>query len=240
MSTRATYEFRDRYGRGGTIYIHTDGYPAGAAHHLARAIVYGGERGSMAERMIRGNPDTADLTDSHEGHGDTEYRYTIHRPTADNGSPLSNAPDVISVDQRVEWDGPEALQWQRVETVPLAVFLTRYAKDAPDWSELSKGHEWTHLAGRCVTVAWLTQQARERLNYAWHALDKGGTGNASSAAADAARMVGAGAAISRGELLACLRATCETCPHMVEYHLREAGLDVPPAIEADAGNGAEA
>jgi len=76
MSTRATYQFI-----GGTlpapitVYIHHDGYPEGAAcyfwnmHECERRLGH-------FERFLIAN-ERAEVTDSHEAHGDTEYRYTL-------------------------------------------------------------------------------------------------------------------------------------------------------------------
>jgi len=71
MSTRATYEFslgdKTTY-----CYKHHDGYPEGAAEWLK------GVR--TAEDFIRKN-EGVEITESHDIHGDTEYRYriTAHR-----------------------------------------------------------------------------------------------------------------------------------------------------------------
>lgn len=73
MSTRATYRFipaDPKFKPAITVYIHHDGYPSGAAGYLQGA--------SSAEDFIRKNA-RAEITLSHEVHGDTEYRYDISR-----------------------------------------------------------------------------------------------------------------------------------------------------------------
>jgi len=77
MSTRATYRFDSEHAcrRSTTLYIHHDGCPSGAALYLYKALSED-VRGGMPERMIRANDD-AELTENHELHGDTEYRYTV-------------------------------------------------------------------------------------------------------------------------------------------------------------------
>lgn len=76
MSTRATYQFKRKHYRDATIYIHHDGYPEGAAHYLLLALEQA--NGYLSpEAFLRGN-DRAEITDSHEAHGDTEYRYTVN------------------------------------------------------------------------------------------------------------------------------------------------------------------
>ena len=73
MSTRATYQFKGDLSDV-TIYHHCDGYLSGAAILFANAME-GGKR-LTAESFIRGN-ERAEITESHELHGDTEYRYNI-------------------------------------------------------------------------------------------------------------------------------------------------------------------
>src|SRR5436190_1789834 len=87
MSTRATYQFTGARSRGLnhsfptiTVYIHHDGYPEGAAHYFWNA--HHGERGSLpVERFLFAN-DRAEITESHEAHGDTEFRYTVRQDDA--------------------------------------------------------------------------------------------------------------------------------------------------------------
>jgi len=75
MSTRATYQFIND-GHPTTIYIHHDGYPEGAASYLWNLLHAKNERGCLATQFLRAN-DNAEITESHEIHGDTEYRYTV-------------------------------------------------------------------------------------------------------------------------------------------------------------------
>lgn len=84
MSTRATYEIGDL-----TFYVHHDGYPAGAAAKFADMIgamtvsangrgidAIADRRGGACFAFIRGNMN-AEPTESHQAHGDTEYRWKI-------------------------------------------------------------------------------------------------------------------------------------------------------------------
>lgn len=77
MSTRATYQFKNNgwSGLDTTVYIHHDGYPEGAAHYFKAAC--DSER-SGVEGFIAAN-ERAEITQSHEIHGDTEYRYTFNK-----------------------------------------------------------------------------------------------------------------------------------------------------------------
>jgi hypothetical protein len=88
MSTRATYQFIDKRKYAATskpitVYIHYDGYPEGAASYFYNMLCdtevsngYASWRGCLATRFIRANP-LAEITESHEAHGDTEWRYSL-------------------------------------------------------------------------------------------------------------------------------------------------------------------
>lgn len=78
MSTRATYKIDFT-----TFYIHHDGYPEGAAEYFEAALKFRdtcdidrAPNASFADDFMRAN-DRAELTESHDAHGDTEYRYTV-------------------------------------------------------------------------------------------------------------------------------------------------------------------
>lgn len=72
MATRATYRFFS----GETAYHHWDGYPQGAAKLLSNAVLDGGDL--TFESFLKAN-EKAEKTESHEIHGDTEYRYDVVR-----------------------------------------------------------------------------------------------------------------------------------------------------------------
>jgi len=85
MSTRATYKFVSEWRGAGshTAYIHHDGYPIGAAGYLSNDAV---NTDAMANPIvvpitnintfIRANK-KAEMTQDHDSHADTDYRYTI-------------------------------------------------------------------------------------------------------------------------------------------------------------------
>lgn len=73
MSTRATYKFENV-----TYYIHYDGYPEGAASYFQNALLGSNGRGGLESRFLRYN-ELAEVTESHEIHGDTEFRYTVKK-----------------------------------------------------------------------------------------------------------------------------------------------------------------
>ena len=77
MSTRATYRFSksdDWMNVNVTLYHHHDGYLSGAGLLFSNAM--GGGKKLTAESFLRSNS-KAEITVSHEFHGDTEYRYDI-------------------------------------------------------------------------------------------------------------------------------------------------------------------
>ena len=95
MSTRATYEFRTERPsfmeqfEPTFVYKHHDGYPAGAAGHLqcvselpphGKKTKTNGGLHHEAAVFVKDNVKRVrdiEFTDSHEIHGDTEYRYII-------------------------------------------------------------------------------------------------------------------------------------------------------------------
>ena len=94
MATRATYKFADKNDATTTIYIHYDGYPQGAAVYFNQLLT-NPSKGNLATQFIRANPN-AEITASHNAHGDTEFQYDINGCDAD--------ADLIaySVDQNTE------------------------------------------------------------------------------------------------------------------------------------------
>ncbi len=79
MSTRATYllpaeNYSDQMV---CFYIHSDGYPEGAADYFHKMHYCKNRSAGMAGRFFRAN-DKAEFTPCHEAHGDTEFQYTIN------------------------------------------------------------------------------------------------------------------------------------------------------------------
>lgn len=85
MGTRATYQFLGQYSDAANalvIYSHWDNYPSGAAANLFSAAVEYAKGGRFEPRNYRLNTiefiravPGVEITESHECHGDTEYRY---------------------------------------------------------------------------------------------------------------------------------------------------------------------
>lgn len=74
MATRATYAFKNDRTTLATLYIHYDGYPEGAANYFRQAAE--SNRRDWVGKMFHA-AEYAEITGSHESHGDTEYRYTL-------------------------------------------------------------------------------------------------------------------------------------------------------------------
>lgn len=166
MSTRATYRFIpcDDWVPDTTIYIHYDGYPEGAAHFIASMLAQENLRGGWPCMFIRAN-ELAELTKSHESHGDTEYRYdldekaqtvTVYRIRGARTPDVGETKDVLS-------------------------FITQYAE------EESTPRDFALFDGRYVLRERAVRQAKEKLDYALRAFVQGWTGNASGALADVLR-----------------------------------------------------
>lgn len=130
MSTRGTYKFKgnrkdllpDTF-----IYVHYDNYPEGAAVHFYNLLTKP-SKGNMATQFIRAN-EHAEITKSHDCHGDTEYRYEI-----DGYGP---AAEVICYERQfphgynpAKADGGET--WAAIAVQPLHQFIdsrTKYIQD---------------------------------------------------------------------------------------------------------------
>ncbi len=121
MSTRATYQFKsDRNSGtpGACIYVHHDGYSEGAAEYFALMLAHSNKRGGMACQFLRAN-EGAELTGSHESHGDTEYRYTV---TADP------AGAVLKQEHRSHGWGDDVREvWTLEYSGPVVAFVERFS-----------------------------------------------------------------------------------------------------------------
>jgi len=128
MSTRATYEIEGR-----TFYIHHDGYPEGAASYLYNMVkaltdvdttgknfdIFNHRmcRGGLEFAFIRGNGN-AEPTESHDAHGDTEYRYTV--------STVNGLPILLAEERCGDWSNPS---WQVFFHGPLTEFVNEFIEN---------------------------------------------------------------------------------------------------------------
>jgi len=125
MATRATYRIACGNKAELTVYIHWDGYPEGAADYFDRALnLYENPRGSeLLEKasfeacFLMANP-KAEVTRSHEWHGDTEYRYDLWRSGID---PRKRTYMVTWAERKPGGDGFEV-----INTLPLREFIDRF------------------------------------------------------------------------------------------------------------------
>lgn len=132
MSTRATYEFKDEFDRC-MVYIHGDGYPLGAACHIANALPLAWELPrfeafDFAAALVAGNKvrgGGVSLTRNNKNyHADTEYHYRIT---------MVNGHLYIRAEQR---DNNE--KWQLFWKGALSDFLKEYGEDLCWASEAAK------------------------------------------------------------------------------------------------------
>ena len=136
MSTRATYKITDKSNREMTFYIHHDGYKEGAAHYFYNMIetrTGTGEgyktnsKGGNIEAFLRANYN-AEITESHNAHGDTEYRYTL------------NADNTLEVSE-VSWEDGRVFN---SETFNLIDFINKYHDEKVMEIEGEYGYQQIH------------------------------------------------------------------------------------------------
>lgn len=206
MATRATYQLPTENAGPLTLYVHWDGYPAGAAVYFAATVLRANGKRITAESFIRA-VDGAKVTGGHNAHGDTEYQYTLR----EDGT--------LTIAKRYADDG-----WGVVRTEPLADFLNREAARFFGKSESAEpltDNTFKTFGRTTVTAAWLREQARDRMAQAEKCIAQGWTGNASSVAGEAVRLVAAGADVPLDELRDVLTRACAAFPHMVAHYWAE-------------------
>jgi len=75
------------------VYIHHDGYPTGAAEYFRKALfIAKTDRRPILEAFIAANTG-AQITRSHQAHGDTDYRYTIDSKDVQVQKRISNVSE---------------------------------------------------------------------------------------------------------------------------------------------------
>lgn len=130
MSTRATYQFVTEYNTS-TIYVHHDGYPEGAVNYFNLMLLRDFSdslsysiKNISAESFIRANL-KAELTESHEAHGDTEYRYTFNK-------------EVLTCEARIDFGDT----WRTVFTGNVYDFINEYRIIEYDGKTYEQSEEW--------------------------------------------------------------------------------------------------
>lgn len=116
MSTRGTYQFNSGNVYEGitTVYIHHDNYPKGAARYFYKTLL-NPSQGNLATQFIRANPN-AEITVSHDIHGDTEYQYNI----------CGVGEEAIVSVYEVTWEDRKQIF---VDSLPLYEFINKYIDD---------------------------------------------------------------------------------------------------------------
>ena len=173
MSTRATYSIQDlrkysSYKGILTYYIHHDGYESGAACKFLELINKCGNIGH--EDFIRNLP--ASLTNDHESHGDTEYRYDIR---------IDDKGTSVCVYKRYDAD------FGHVGTYSLQAFIRKHTgivvKNKLSWDNKP-------VPNRFVTLESLTNELEEKKasNGAYKKAHPESLGNIRSQEADVERL----------------------------------------------------
>jgi len=100
MSTRGTYEFQHQDGSSKFFYVHHDNYPEGAAEKIWKMFENMYRTELFPEPAFLLMNDRAGLTESHDSHSDTDYRYTFK-------------PDMTLIAESCSYRGDEgAKQWK--------------------------------------------------------------------------------------------------------------------------------
>lgn len=117
MSTRATYQIADQIAGTHTFYIHYDGYPEGAAEYFWNMMHAENRGGGMPSQFLRAN-ELAELTQGHDAHVDTEYRYTVDHT------------GFLKAQKRTGWDGDRftvpTARWETFFTGHVCEFINQY------------------------------------------------------------------------------------------------------------------
>jgi hypothetical protein len=167
MATRATYEIE-----GKTFYCHWDGYPAGAMDRLSNMVAADTGRGGLPFAFIRGNFD-AEPADSHDHHGDTEFRYLVYK---NHGAAHDKPHDFLTIYARC-WT---ADRWQVLYGGFLHDCINLFAKEPVAFFD-----------GQLRTQTWLAHESVEYLGKDVRAIDAGRVARLDEAVARASSRTGA-------------------------------------------------
>lgn len=172
MSTRATYLLStdDWNNQMICFYIHSDGYPAGAAYYFWQMHLCKNNRSGYAGRFIRANG-SAEFTICHESHDDTEYQYTI-----------GEKGDLLAL-KRIDYSE----EWRKIYHGPWYEFVNFYLDNDENRLYLFKLSDDLDR-GAVMTLTEARSYVSEKMEYAKVALSKGWIGNAESAKQSAERV----------------------------------------------------
>lgn len=172
MSTPALYTFLGASGIADassrpdvSMYVHYDGYPAGAAAKFLRATQHHNQRGGMAERFLRSEPDSELISKGTScGH---QFTYTV---SSDGLRVMVNA---------IVRNGEGHRTAKTIFHGAMIDFINEN-------DELHQTRVCL-LGKRIVTKEQLEAMVSDRLGYAAHASHNGWTGNSAGAVNDAWR-----------------------------------------------------
>lgn len=157
MSTRATYSITVTPETGPQythhLYIHYDGYLAGAAAYFHHALCHENQRGGLTESLLR-SCEYAEFTPDPELHGDTEFHYDI---TQQNGNVTVTAWEITR-----DWATDKDTR-RRVFHGEIHAFINAHADHCGDdftpW-QLAKVHPYTGPQWICLHRAQRDLAAR--------------------------------------------------------------------------------
>jgi len=134
MSTRATYQIttEKRDIRPVIFYIHCDGYPEGAMEYIKAGLLFENKRGTFIEQFMRAN-ETAEITPSHNAHGDTEFTYDIVEKK--DGQILVSCTDLNDV-RTILMNVPVEKLIDDILDVPQIGYITKLGLDAVLYSKI--------------------------------------------------------------------------------------------------------
>ena len=116
MATRATYEFVTETDSV-VIYKHHDGYPEGAAEAL--------HAGDIAETFKANNDGFIEVTESHDRHGDTQFKYIVTDVSQDYTNKVG-LKNVQAYERKIGSD-----KWVQFYDGLLSLFIEQYAGIEP-------------------------------------------------------------------------------------------------------------
>ena len=142
MATRATYQITT-FANTSTIYVHHDGYPEGAAEYFRNTL----ELMRISKRECSRDfvpaflwaNEKSMLTNSHEEHGDTEWRYNIKRvKNPDSVVPWKDISDTLMWAVEVwkrnyDTTTPSTISFKKVEERRLSDFIAQNIGNSNPW-----------------------------------------------------------------------------------------------------------
>jgi hypothetical protein len=125
MATRATYEFHEPDKEPVWVYIHWDGYPEGAARYFSLWLK---KEDPTVLAFLKANRQ-GEVTEGHDAHGDTEYRYTVHlKGSTANGGVVPETWLKANEKHYGQTSSTPFHEWEQIYNGPLQEFVSKYDK----------------------------------------------------------------------------------------------------------------